>query len=336
MNIPDPGTSFPNTPPAGQYIMASTTNQNIAPSGVLCQPNDTHYGNQYAHGYTAPYVTQTTGQQPQPQNHGSVNMTQHPGMTTNFGCVANPINYVSSNLSQQQEPLQTSMMRPATPPSYKEYQAQVQAQTHAQPQMPNQNPSLTSLLQSLDNRLGKIEGQMNFQIQQMSHQNNRIQNIERHVEQITVLKQSVTQIETKMCYVDNDLTQIKSRQSEYEQSINTYSNMCDDILKAQVSTNERISQLTNTMNNLLTPEIETMKKDHYELKEDFLDTKTRQMWENLIFTGIDEVSLNRGEFENCEATLRNHMAEKWEYSKTLSLIEYIDLVDIEGTHIPAQ
>ena len=202
------------------------------------------------------------------------------------------------------------MMRPATPPSYKEYQAQVQAQTHAQPQIPNQNPSLTSLLQSLDNRLGKIEGQMNFQIQQMSHQNNRIQNIERHVEQITVLKQSVTQIETKMCYVDNDLTQIKSRQSEYEKSINTYSNMCDDILKAHVSTNERISQLTNTMNNLLTPEIETMKKDHYELKEDFLDTKTRQMCENLIFTGIDEVSLNRSEFENCEATLRNHMAEK--------------------------
>ena len=86
--------------------------------------------------------------------------------------------------------------------------------------------------------------------------------------------------------------------------------MCDDILKSQVSTNERISQLTNTMNNLLTPEIETMKKDHYELKEDFLDTKTRQMCENLIFTGIDEVSLNQGEFENCEATLRNHLAEK--------------------------
>ena len=86
--------------------------------------------------------------------------------------------------------------------------------------------------------------------------------------------------------------------------------MCDDILKSQVSTNERISQLTNTMNNLLTPEIETMKKDHYELKEDFLDTKTRQMCENLIFTGIDEVSLNQGEFENCEATLRSHLAEK--------------------------
>ena len=86
--------------------------------------------------------------------------------------------------------------------------------------------------------------------------------------------------------------------------------MCDDILKSQVSANERISELENKMNNLLTPEIESIKKDHNERKEDFLDTKTRQMCENLIFTGIDEVTLNPGEVENCEATLRNHLAEK--------------------------
>ena len=75
MNIPDQGTSFSNTPPTGQYIMAPTASQNIVPSGIMSQPNDFLYGNQYAQGYTAPYATQTTNQQP--QNHGSVDMT-HP------------------------------------------------------------------------------------------------------------------------------------------------------------------------------------------------------------------------------------------------------------------
>ena len=50
-----------------------------------------------------------------------------------------------------------------------------------------------------------------------------------------------------------------------------------------------------------------IKKDHNELKEDFLDTKTRQMCEHLIFTGINELTPGQG--ENCEITLRNHVAE---------------------------
>ena len=326
MDISDPGINFTNTPPVGQHTMAPSSNQNTASASAINQTSDNLYNSQYTYqypqGYAAPYVTQTVNQPP--QTYGAVNMNQYPTMsvnnTNNLDCVTtsplNPVintnylNNANNNPSQhriiinQQEPVQASMVRPATPPSYRDYQAQMQTQTL------NQNPSLTSLLQSLDNRLGKIESQMNFQTQQMSHQNNRIQNIERHVEQITVLKHSVTQIENKLCLVDNDLTQIKSRQSEYEKSINTYSNMCDDILKSQVSANERISDLSNKVNNLLTPEIETMKINHHELKEDFLDTKTRQMCENLIFTGIDEAILNRGEVENCEATLRNHLAEK--------------------------
>ena len=171
-------------------------------------------------------------------------------------------------------------------------------------------PHLTNLLQSLDNRLSKIENQLGYQSQQMGNQNTRIQNIERHVEQITVLKQSVSQIQTKVCYLENDLTQIKSKQTDFEKNVETYSSMCDDVLKSQVATNERISAINKKVEYLLSTEIENMKLDHNDLREEFLDTKSRQMCENLIFTGISEVFLNPGEVENCEQTLREFLSRQ--------------------------
>lgn len=205
-------------------------------------------------------------------------------------------------------------------------QTQMQPQTQPQnlgiymnrsvnlPSSPNTSPNesstaqIASALQSLDNRLSKIESQLNQQCQQMGQQNNRIQNIEHHVEQITVLQQTVTQIQTKVYSIDTDLTHVKSKHSEYEKSIQAYSNMCDDVLKSQVATNERINKLDEKIDYLLNSEIENMKLEHNNLKEDFLDSKTRQMCENLIFTGIPEVLLNPGEIENCEATLREFLS----------------------------
>ena len=196
----------------------------------------------------------------------------------------------------QNKPMQPAQMNmPTSPPIF-----QSQAST----------PHLTNILQSLDNRLSKIENQLGYQSQQMGNQNTRIQNIERHVEQITVLKQSVSQIQTKVCYLENDLTQIKSKQTDFEKNVETYSSMCDDVLKAQVATNERISAINKKVEYLLSTEIENMKSDQNDLREEFLYTKSRQMCENLIFTGISEVFLNPGEVENCEQTLREFLSRQ--------------------------
>lgn len=137
----------------------------------------------------------------------------------------------------------------------------------------------------------------------MGHQDGRIQNIERHVEQITVLQQTVSQIQTKIFDINNDLSQVKSKHTKYEDSIRAYSDMCDDIIKSQVATNDRISKLSEKVDSLLHTEFENIKLEQQNLKEDFLDSKTRQMCENLIFTGIPEVSLNPGEVENCEFSI---------------------------------
>ena len=68
-------------------------------------------------------------------------------------------------------------------------------------------------------------------------------------------------------------------------------------------------KIYGTLSFLQVSEIESIKSDHINLREDFLDTKCRQMCENLIFTGINEVQLVQGEQENCERTLINFLAE---------------------------
>ena len=181
------------------------------------------------------------------------------------------------------------------------------------PRLPSQYPEshgqLTNILQSLDTRLGKIENQLSLQNQQMGQQNTRIHNIESHVEQITVLKQCMTTVQTKMYTMEVDMSHIKTKQSEYDTSIQTYSSLCDEVLKSQSKINQRIDELSNTLNFLQTSELENIKSDHQDLREDFLDTKCRQMCENLIFTGIEEVQLGLDEKEDCEKTLVKFLTE---------------------------
>lgn len=293
------GMAQMNTPPTGQYIeapnMNTTLSQSVTSSSIIGQSNDILYGSQGNQGSQMPcqmpFSPQIFDQQSSQDQRFVQNRTQMHNMPNiNNNTCQQPI-----QLSQH-EPVQMAQMNmPTSPLSY-------QNQTST--------PQLTNILQSLDNRLSKIENQLGYQSQQMGNQNTRIQNIERHVEQITVLKQSVSQIQAKVCYIENDLTHIKSKQTEYEKNVETYSSMCDDVLKSQVATNERISAINNKVDYLLSTEIENMKSDHNDLKEDFLDTKSRQMCENLIFTGINEVYLNPGEVENCEQTLREFLSRQ--------------------------
>lgn len=71
-----------------------------------------------------------------------------------------------------------------------------------------------------------------------------------------------------------------------------------------------MDELDAKIDFLLTSEIENIKIEHNGLKEDFLDSKCRQMCENLIFTGINEVFLGPNEYENYENTLREFLSRQ--------------------------
>ena len=143
----------------------------------------------------------------------------------------------------------------------------------------------------------------------MGERNTRIHNIEGHVEQITVLKQCMSEVQNKVYTMEIDMGQIKTKQTEYDTSISTYSSLCDEALKSQEHMNRKIDEISNTLNFLQVSEIENIKSDHNDLREDFLDTKCRQMYENFIFTAIDEAELGPREQENCERTLITFLAE---------------------------
>ena len=282
------GTVNANTPPTGFAITPQGASADMFASSIIKQSNDILYGNTRLSGtqFAPPNVTftPTTGNlafsQGQTQSRSGENIN----------------NYVNNNNTGQG--IQQTQCHPNE--TYNTHMNQSSTPT----------PQLTSILQSLDTRLGKIENTLGFQCQQMGHQDGRIQNIERHVEQITALKQTVSQIQTKIFDIDNELSQVKSKHTKYEDSIRAYSDMCDDIIKSQVATNDRISKLSEKVDSLLHIEFENIKLEQQNLKEDFLDSKTRQMCENLIFTGIPEVSLNPGEVENCELTLRSFLSEQ--------------------------
>ena len=184
---------------------------------------------------------------------------------------------------------------------------QVQPPSQQVPEYPTHQ--LANILQSLDIRLGKIETQLSYQNQQLGQQNSRIHNIESHVEQITVLKQNMSAVQSKVYSLETDMKHMKSKHTDYDHSIQTYSSLCDSVLKSQSSINDRIDQLNDKIDFLLSSEIENIKTEHNDLKEDFLDTKCRQMGENLIFTGISEAYLRQNEYENCENTLTTFLSE---------------------------
>ena len=297
------GTSQTVTPPivnstvAGNYSdITNMATTNMLSGGIIRQSNDILYGSQYGNQFQNQFQAGAMSTMMSPTTAAPtpmpVSMFQQPATQLTHGQFI-PMQQTSEQIGA-----------PRVPNSLPLPQPQPQPQSHAE-----NSGQLTNILQSLDSRLGKIESQLVFQNQQMGQQNQRIHSIEGHVEQITALKQCMTAVENKVYTIESDLTHIKTKQIEYDTSITTYSSLCDEVLKSQERLNKRIDEISGTLSFLQVSEIENIKSDHINLREDFLDTKCRQMCENLIFTGINEVQLVQGEQENCKRTLINFLAE---------------------------
>ena len=273
------GMAHANSQPTGIYTnLTNLSNINTQPSSLIQQSNELLYGN---------LVNMRLPLQMPPTPPAAATVQQQH---------LNPM--MQQSTYQQQIPVQN------TPISYPNLTDPKHVQSPQQQQSFQQNfhtsdnyrtgPTITSkaeecsifklssILQSLDAKLGKIETHLGFQNQQLDHQNSRIQNIEQHVEQITVLKQSMASVQSKLYTVENEVTKLKTNHIEYDKSIETYSDLCDNVLKTQSKTNERLDTLNAKVDFLLNSEIETMKIEHNDLKEDFLDSKCRPMCENLI------------------------------------------------------
>ena len=134
-------------------------------------------------------------------------------------------------------------------------------------------------------------------------------NIKQQMSQMNSWKQAlsntqndVTRLNTEVFTVKAKMDSVKGKIETYDNNIQTYSDICDNIVSSNSESESKIDYL---MDKLISMEISQneLQSKQADIEEKMIDLQWRGMRENLLFTGIDEPVLQRGEYENAEQTL---------------------------------
>ena len=103
-------------------------------------------------------------------------------------------------------------------------------------------------------------------------------NIQHQLSQMKIVKESVSNTNTRVANLGEQVTELQSKVTDCEQSIQSYSNLYDDIVTSNTETDSVIKDLLGRVENL---------EDSQSKSENRItDLQWRSMRENLIFTGI--------------------------------------------------
>ena len=108
-------------------------------------------------------------------------------------------------------------------------------------------------------------------------------NIEQQLSQMNIIKNSVSNTNTRIANLGEQVTELQSNVTDCEQSIQSYSYLYDDIVTWNTETDSVIKDLLGRVENL---EDSTSKSENR-----ITDIQWRSMRENLFFTGIKELRL---------------------------------------------
>lgn len=185
------------------------------------------------------------------------------------------------------------------------------------------NSSALPWVQSLDKRLQQIEkqlGSQNINWQNidttLQNQNVRMTHMEKQMSELNCIKQNVAKVETSVTNIDRDVRSVSRKMQEYVESINTFSDMCDDIMSNQKHTDSIINSLNEKV-EYLESEQKLLKSNVSQSGSAITDLQCRSMRENLIFTGIEEPELEEGEYEDAEQSLREFLETEMSIEKTI-------------------
>lgn len=109
---------------------------------------------------------------------------------------------------------------------------------------------------------------------------------------------------------------VNKKMSEYENSIQMYSDSCDQVKGDQTETDLNVNDLYEKVDTLQS-ENEMLKKSQVQTESLLTDLQCRSMRETLVFTGIDEPKLDKSEFENTEETLCNFLKTDMNIEKSI-------------------
>ena len=169
------------------------------------------------------------------------------------------------------------------------------------------------MLQSLGQQLQSIHGQLEGQNQRwqateskIEKQNIRMTNMETQVGQITTYKQTLIQTATKVETLSDEMKSVHVKMREYDKSIQGYSDMCDDITASNSQTDSQIESLIQKVNTLDQCQ-NVLETKQCDTEEKLIDVQWRTMRENLVFSGIPESDVQRGEQEDWEALIKEFL-----------------------------
>ena len=181
------------------------------------------------------------------QSHDLLYGTQHNIQMSGFNnrqntCMSNIQNLPPMNNVQNMPSMNNIPNIPSSPPgipqqnqnslSYGQFQL---PSTDRMNQAGNSNGQfqIIKMLQNLDTRLGSIEGYLGQQNNKMAYFERQMVNIEQRVQQIGGIKQKLASVQMQMQHIENEVSAVKMKMTEYDQNIPGYSDICDDVLKAR-------------------------------------------------------------------------------------------------------
>ena len=126
-------------------------------------------------------------------------------------------------------------------------------------------------------------------------------NIERQMNEVTQMKQSVNLMENSVKLFDSRLKDTNVKLSQYESSMQSYSDMCEGISSERLESDSAMNDLYVRVENL---ELENKSLREKQFKSEIItDLQCRSMRDKFLFTGISEPDLGEDEYEDVEETL---------------------------------
>ena len=176
----------------------------------------------------------------------------------------------------------------------------------------NEPPWVANIIQ----RLQQIEGHLGFQNDKwqamdttLQNQNARMTNIEQQITDLNSVKRNMSRMQMNVENLNAEVIHCSKKVDEYDQAIQMYSDMCDEIKSNQTTTNSLAYEIKSQMDQL--------QQSHDELvnrvtsaEGTIVDLQCRSMRDNLLFTGIEEPMLAQDETEDTERTLNQFLVQE--------------------------
>ena len=190
------------------------------------------------------------------------------------------------------------------------------------PSPPAYSNTIFNMLKGMEYTLGRKLGDIETYLQgqdkkwealetQLQSQNSRMISIETQLAQMNVVKESVSNTNSKVIKLGTEVADLKTKIASYEESVTNYSEWYDELMRSRPESDPMTSDLLERIENL--------EENHAKTENRLIDLQWRSMRENLIFTGIKEPVLAQDEYEDVEYTLKTFLKQNMKIDRYIEL-----------------